>query len=153
MPKNDKQEIKFYNQREEYGCFSNYSLHSFNLDGKSWKTNEHYFQAKKFEGTKHENEVRNCRTPHMAKRMGGDRTLPLRDDWERVKEDIMYKGLKAKFEQNPGPKKILLGTGESNIKEASPNDYYWGTGARGTGQNKLGKLLVKLREELNKTNV
>ena len=44
--------IKFYRERDEpYGCFSNFSRHSFEMDGTPWQTVEHYFQAMKFPGT------------------------------------------------------------------------------------------------------
>jgi predicted NAD-dependent protein-ADP-ribosyltransferase YbiA (DUF1768 family) len=43
---------------------------------------------------------------------------------------------------------LLLGSGEETIEEDSGKDYYWGTGADGTGQNKLGLLLMRLRAEL-----
>ncbi len=44
--------ILFYSVRESpYGCFSNFSPHPFEFDGKRWPTSEHYFQAQKFAGT------------------------------------------------------------------------------------------------------
>lgn len=42
--------IEFYSTRGPYGCFSNFSRHSFDLDGAFWTTREHYFQAQKFGG-------------------------------------------------------------------------------------------------------
>jgi predicted NAD-dependent protein-ADP-ribosyltransferase YbiA (DUF1768 family) len=32
--------------------------------------------------------------------------------------------------------------------ENAPGDYYWGIGKNGTGLNKLGKILVSVREQL-----
>lgn len=46
--------IMFYEVNDEYGCFSNFSKHSFELEGEKWATSEIYFQAKKFEGTEYE---------------------------------------------------------------------------------------------------
>ena len=43
--------INFYSVSEEYGCFSNFSPHRIKLDGKTWPTSEHYFQARKFVGS------------------------------------------------------------------------------------------------------
>ena len=37
--------IYFYKINDEYGCFSNFSRHGFEIGGKYWKTSEHYFQA------------------------------------------------------------------------------------------------------------
>jgi len=118
------------------------------MDGKMWKTNEHYFQSQKFAGTEYEEKVRCQSTPWKAAKMGRRRSLPLRKDWAKVKESIMYKALKAKFTQHPNLKKILLGTGCQTIIEKTTSDYYWGCGTKGNGQNRLGVLLMKLRDEL-----
>lgn len=40
--------VRFYKVNDEYGCFSNFSNHDFELEGKYWTTSEHYFQAQKF---------------------------------------------------------------------------------------------------------
>lgn len=63
--------IRFYKVNEAYGCFSNFSKHGFELDGKYWITSEHYFQAQKFVGSDFEEEVRLAKTPMEAARMGG----------------------------------------------------------------------------------
>lgn len=55
--------IYFYSTREEYGCFSNFSPHGFELDGLYWSTSEHYFQAQKFVGTPHVEKIRLVKTP------------------------------------------------------------------------------------------
>ena len=36
------------------------------------------------------------------------------------------------------------------LVENSKIDSYWGIGKKGTGKNKLGKLLMKIRKECNK---
>ena len=46
--------INFYRVSDEYGCFSNFSPHPIDLDGKRWPTAEHYFQAQKFENPEHQ---------------------------------------------------------------------------------------------------
>jgi hypothetical protein len=40
--------IRFYETTKPYGCFSNVSRHPIAIDGHSWPTSEHYFQAQKF---------------------------------------------------------------------------------------------------------
>jgi predicted NAD-dependent protein-ADP-ribosyltransferase YbiA (DUF1768 family) len=69
----------------------------------------------------------------------------IRNDWEKIKDDIMEKGLRAKFEQNSDLQKLLDSTKGNDIIENSPYDYYWGSGSDGTGKNMLGKLLCKIR--------
>lgn len=143
--------IYFYSAHEDpYGCFSNFSRHGFNVDGKYWRTSEHYFQAQKFAGTPHEERVRGAKTPKQAAEIGRDRKLPLREDWEQVKDKVMRKAVLAKFSTHPDIRAILLGTGDEAIVENAPNDYYWGCGQDGTGKNMLGKILMQVREQLRK---
>jgi ribA/ribD-fused uncharacterized protein len=140
--------IHFYNVSAEYGCFSNFSPHPVKLKGKTWPTSEHYFQGQKFAGTPDEEEVRQARSPMIAARMGRSRERPLRKDWESVKDEIMHEVVLAKFTQHVDLREILLGTGDSKIVEHTENDAYWGDGGDGTGKNRLGQILMRVREEL-----
>jgi len=149
MPKPEaRTTINFYSTTGEYGCFSNFSRHAITLKGKRWPTSEHYFQAQKFAGTEHEEEVRKCKTPSTAASMGRSRKLPLRRDWESVKDQVMLEALHAKFTQHDELKAILLGTGDAILVEHTANDSYWGDGGDGSGKNRLGRLLMQLRDEL-----
>lgn len=139
--------ICFYKVNDEYGCFSNFSHYSFELDGKWWMTSEHYFQAQKFNGTKYEEMIRLLDNPMQAAIMGRKHDLPLRRDWEQVKDDVMRKALFAKFSQNVDLRNTLLKTGSEYIIEKTSNDYYWGCGANGTGKNMLGRILMEIRDE------
>lgn len=140
--------IYFYRVNDEYGCFSNFSKHGFELEGKYWMTSEHYFQAQKFVGTKSEEQVRVSSTPMEAANMGRDRSKPLRKDWEEVKDDIMRRAVLEKFKSNNDAKKILLSTEDEEIIEKNTKDYYWGCGEDGTGKNMLGKILMETRDIL-----
>ena len=60
----------------------------------------------------------------------------------------MFRAVLKKFKTHDKLKELLLSTGEQNIVENAPGDYYWGVGKNGTGLNKLGKILVSVREEL-----
>ncbi len=61
------------------------------IDGKIWPSNEHFIQAKKYENTPHEEAIRRCSSSIDARKMGTDKKLPLRKDWEKVKDDIVMK--------------------------------------------------------------
>src|SRR5262249_24434377 len=128
--------------------FSNFSPHPVQLKGKLWPTSEHFFQAQKFAGTEHEDAVRLAKSPMVAARMGRSRERPLRADWEAVKDQVMRETLRAKFAQHPQLKALLLKTGDSELVEHTGNDRYWADGGDGTGQNRLGELLMELRAEL-----
>ena len=140
--------IYFYKINEEYGCFSNFSHHGFELDGKWWRTSEHYFQAQKFYGTEYVEIIRLLDNPMKAAEMGRNRKLPLRENWEEVKDDVMRKAVYAKFSQNKELKNILLNTDSEYIVENTSNDYYWGCGTNGSGKNMLGIILMETREKL-----
>ena len=140
--------IYFYGRTNEWGEFSNFAHYPFKLDGKSWTTSEHYFQAMKFEGTEHAEQIRQAKRPNDAARMGRQRSRPLRKDWESVKDDIMRKAVWAKFTTHKDLKSLLLSTGDNEIVENAPGDYYWGCGADGRGKNMLGRILMETRERL-----
>ena len=141
--------IGFYRaDRSRYGCFSNFSQHPFELDGLAWPTSEHYFQAMKFAGTPHVEEIRLAPGPMDAALMGRDRNRPLRGDWDQVKDDVMRRALRAKFTQHAALAATLVATGDARLVEETSNDYYWGVGTEGTGRNMLGVLLMELRAEL-----
>lgn len=146
----EKKVINFYSTKDAYGGFSNFIACPFELKGKIWKTAEHYFQAQKFAGTAHEEELRLVASPMVVARMGRSRQRPLRKDWEKVKDDIMREALRAKFTQHEDLKNILLETGDAHLIEHTKNDSYWADGGDGSGKNMLGILLMELREELKK---
>ena len=89
--------------------------------------------------------IANASTPGLAKKMG--RSVSLRPDWEDIKDDVMLEGLYRKF-TNDELAEWLLDTGDEELVEGNWwGDRYWGV-CNGIGQNKLGKLLMKVREEL-----
>jgi ribA/ribD-fused uncharacterized protein len=140
--------IYFYGRTNEWGEFSNFAHYPFKLDGKSWPTSEHYFQAMKFAGTEHEEEIRRAKRPNDAARMGRQRSRPLRQNWESVKDDVMRKAVWAKFNTHEDLKSLLLSTGDEELIENALGDYYWGCGADGSGKNMLGRILMETRERL-----
>lgn len=140
--------IHFYQVNRPYGYFSNFSAHPIQVGGKVWPTSEHYFQAMKFKGTPREEAIRAAPTPAEAARIGRDRSLPLRKDWESVKDDVMRAALEAKFTQHQELRAHLLNTGSAEIVEHTENDAYWADGGNGKGKNMLGVLLMELRAKL-----
>lgn len=141
--------IYFYGSDEApHGCFSNFSDHGLDLDGHWWPTSEHYFQAQKYVGTRHAERIRRARTPLRAAELGRDASVPLRRDWERVKDDVMRRAVDAKFRTHADIREILLATGDEQIVEDTVTDHYWGRGRTGTGKNMLGRILMRTRSRL-----
>jgi ribA/ribD-fused uncharacterized protein len=141
--------IYFWNEKAEFGEFSNFFRCDVEIDGKIWKTTEHYFAAMKTLDEGEQEMIRNAKTPFSAKQLGR-RNVTLRSDWESVKFDFMLKALRHKFSAEPFKSK-LVNTRDSEIYEDSPYDKVWGTGVKGavgTGKNLLGKALMQVRKEL-----
>lgn len=110
-----------------------------------YQNNEAAFQAQKCKTDTERIAFANV-SPKDAKRMG--RNVSLRPDWEQVKEQIMYEIVSAKFHQNPILGKQLKATGDAILEEGNNwGDRIWGT-VNGVGQNKLGKILMRVRQEL-----
>ena len=86
--------------------------------------------------------------PSASKKLG--RRVKLRPDWEEVKVGLMEEIVRAKFTQNEELKALLLATGEAYLEEGNTwHDTCWGVDAKtGEGQNHLGKILMKVRDEL-----
>lgn len=125
-----------------YAGLSNFADAPIVIDGTSYPTVEHYYQASKADTAWEHDQVRSAPSPGKAKRMG--RRLALRRDWEAVKIDVMRRGLLAKFTQHHALGALLLSTGERPIHEMSVHDAEWGW-MGGNGEDLLGRLLIELR--------
>jgi ribA/ribD-fused uncharacterized protein len=92
-------------------------------------------------------------TPRDAKRMGRD-IAPLRQDWDKIKREIMAGLVLAKFSEHDELREWLLGTGKKLIVENNWWHYqYWGNCfcvrcTKSNGRNELGKILMDVRAEL-----
>lgn len=97
------------------------------------------------------NSIIKAGSPNIAKAIG--RKVQLRPHWEEIKDQVMYDGVKAKFSKNPILKAKLLATGDAELIEGNWwNDTYWRV-CKGVGYNKLGQILMRVRDELNKENI
>lgn len=141
-------EIKFYKVHDDYGFMSNFAPYPFSDGSKNWPTSEHYFQAQKFLIPEIQEKIRQIASPMDAALEGRNPQNPLRPDWEEVKDEVMLQALRMKFNQNPEIAKGLLATGDAILIEHTRNDAYWADGGDGSGKNKLGLLLMQVREEL-----
>jgi len=140
--------INFYSVNAPYGQFSNFALYPIKIKGKIWPSSEHYFQAQKFAGRAHEEAIRKASSPMKAAEMGRTRKVKMRKNWHGMRNGVMYEALQAKFSQHAELKELLLSTEDAILIEHTENDHYWGDGGDGLGENRLGKLLMKLRLEL-----
>lgn len=130
--------------KNEYAFLSNFYPCEVAYKGLTYESSEAAFQAQKERLDKDKIKYTNI-PPNVAKRMGRQALLP--SDWEQSKDRIMYEVVLAKFSQNPDFKKMLLNVKEEIVEDNTWNDTYWGC-CNGIGLNKLGKILTKVREEL-----
>jgi GTP cyclohydrolase II len=145
-------DIRFYHSDQPYGELSNFSRHAIFLDGRIWPTTEHYYQAQKFAGTEREEQIRIAPTPTLAKGLARDWKRSRRKPWAEEKEQHMLAALRAKFTQHPDLSAMLLATGDRKLVEHTEHDPYWGDGVDGHGRNRLGVLLMQVRDELRLAN-
>lgn len=130
----------------DYDFLSNFYPSPISLDGHLYQTAEHAFQAQKATSDGEREWVASAPTPGGAKQRG--KRVRLRDDWNQVRLDIMYRVVKAKFDQNPDIKERLLETEYEPLVEGNTwNDKFWGV-CNGKGENHLGKILMKVRHEI-----
>ena len=129
--------------RGEYWFLSNFCPCAIEWDNLRYRSVEHAFQAAKTFDNDRREEIRAARTPGEAKRLG--RQVQLIENWQVIKDEIMYTLVHKKFESESLRAK-LLGTGEVELIEGNNwGDTYWGV-CGGVGQNKLGKILMQVRK-------
>lgn len=96
-------------------------------------------------------ELRSTFTRMTAKEAkAAGRRLALRPDWEEVKDSVMEEIVYEKFSQNDSLTYKLLNTGDATLIEGNTwNDKYWGVDLEtGEGENKLGQILMRVRERI-----
>lgn len=131
----------------EYFFLSNFYTAPVVFDGLEYKNNEAAFQSAKCINKKNR-IVFTKLNPSDAKKLG--RRVDLRADWEDIKDKVMYMVVLDKFIRNKDLGKKLIETGDSILIEGNWwKDYYWGV-CNGKGLNKLGKILMKVRQDISK---
>jgi ribA/ribD-fused uncharacterized protein len=141
MPSDDVDEF-----REEHEFLSNFWPSPVRFEGQVYPTVEHAFQAAKTSDPAARARIRRASDPGKAKRLG--RGVRLRKDWETVKLVIMAELLRQKFSPGSELAALLLETGGRRLIEGNTwGDVFWGV-CRGQGKNHLGRLLMRVRDEL-----
>lgn len=117
-------------------------------------TLEHHFQSSKTLDPKQKGEIMAAYSPNEAKRLG--RAVKLRPDWEQIKNKVMEDLVRWKFQDPVLANKLLL-TGSEDLMEGNYHgDAIWGCVKQGdvwVGENRLGKILMKVRLEVRKKGV
>ena len=136
----------------KYGFLSNFYYSPMMIDDLVWETVEHYFQGMKTLIKLDREAIRVSGSPGNAKKLG--RRVILRPDWEKVKYEVMYTGVKSKFQQNEEVHSLLCKTGNTFLEEGNTwHDNVWGNCScprceKIEGKNALGKTIMQIRSEL-----
>lgn len=130
----------------KYRWLSNFWESPIEYDGILCPTVEHAYQMAKCVNNEDRAAVAAATSPAEAKRLGNK--FHKYSDWDRVKVDAMKDLLRRKF-NIPYLRALLLETGDSYLEETNTwNDSFWGV-CNGMGQNKLGELLMEIRQEIH----
>ncbi|MEZ4933478.1 MAG: NADAR family protein [Saprospiraceae bacterium] len=144
-------------------CFSQWWVQPFEVEGKTYKTAEHWMMAGKarlFNDTEMLEKIIETDSPKTAKGLGRKVKNFNQQTWEANRYEIVKEGNLHKFSQHNDLKKFLLDTGDQVIVEASPFDPIWGIGLAKDqegienpntwkGLNLLGFALMEVRDELS----
>lgn len=130
----------------EYRWLSNFWPCTVTLDGETYPSVEHAYQAAKSLDKVWRWQVAQLTTAKEAKRMG---KIKPRDGWDSLKLIVMLRLVREKFQQDPF-KTRLLATKNELIQEGNHwGDTFWGVDLKtGKGNNHLGHIIMQVREEL-----
>lgn len=142
------------------GPFSQWHASPFTRKGLRFVTAEQFMmheKARLFGDEETAGQILRSDSPRQQKALGRkvrgfDETV-----WRANREQIVFAGNQAKFEQNPELRALLLATRGTTLVEASPYDRIWGIGlaeddpralhrATWLGLNLLGEILTRLRD-------
>ncbi len=145
------------------GVFSNFtSTPMMQYKGHSFQTTEQAFMWAKAQLFGDKDSARLIlaeKNPAKAKELGRGVKGFNPTHWDINKEFLMYEVNLAKYSQFDDYKSVLLSTGEKRLVEVNGKDTIWGIGLYANdprvldekqwrGQNLLGKVLMRVREEL-----
>lgn len=118
--------------------------------GRIFPSVEHLYQAAKTSDRDRQEEIRNTPSAGIAKRVGN--LVPLREDWEEIKYNVMQSAVLMKFAQNTDLGEKLIDTYPLYLIEGNYwHDNYWGNCycekcKNIEGQNHLGEILMYVRD-------
>lgn len=138
--------------RGQYRWLSNFHMIPVDFEGLTYPSTEHAYQAAKFS----EHELREAiqKLPKPAESRKAGQLAQVDEVWHTVRKfQVMERVLREKFKDDTLRQK-LIDTGDEELVEGNTwHDNCWGScvclNCGNKGENRLGKLLMKLRKELN----
>lgn len=154
--------IRFYDPHKENGYLSNWFISPFSYAGRDYFSCEQYLMEQKaltFGDDEIAEKIMKSKNLTEIKRLGKQVARYNENLWKTIRPQVMRRGLRAKFQQNPELLLKLLGTGNAILAECAPRDAIWGIGLgiddprsedtkEWRGRNLLGRALMRVREDL-----
>ena len=137
--------INFVETRWTY--LSPFSAHEVLVRGVMYKTAEHAYQALRMKDEARADIVASPSPLEAWRRAQVSKEQGMLDESVN-KLSLMEEIFRAKLAQHADVCKVLLETGDVELLKVYDTDYYWGTGADGSGENQMGKVWMNLRAEL-----
>lgn len=143
----EKDPINFIETRFHF--LSPFSAHRIEIWGEVFHTVEHAYQSARLIESPEREEVKNSTSPLEAWRKAQVfKKIPELKNEKFDKNSVMEELFRAKMAQHPDIVNILKESEDRELLKVYATDYYWGTGEDGSGENKMGKLWMKLRKEI-----
>jgi len=136
----------------DWGWASNFHVHTqVDENGIGYRTNEHWYQAEKAIDKASRLYIVEAPDARTAKQRGQE--IEVREDWDKgfkpYKIEAMMRGLRMKFLPRTALADKLIHTGDLYLVEYAPwGDQFWGVDKTYKGENWLGRLLMRRRDEL-----
>lgn len=154
--------IRFYDPHKENGYLSNWFISPFTYAGREYFSCEQYLMEQKaltFGDEEIAEKIMKSKNLSEIKRLGKQVARYNENLWKTIRPQVMRRGLRAKFQQNPELLLSLLSTGNAILAECAPRDAIWGIGLaiddprsedtkEWRGRNLLGRALMRVREDL-----
>lgn len=145
-----------------HSVFSNFHSAAFTDGGVKYSCSEQMIQAEKaalFGDVPSLQKIMRSQNPYKMKELGGRIHGFSKEEWMNKSKDIVFRAVRAKFDQNPNLGKLLRSTGSVLLVESSP-DKIWGTGihlkhedalqkSKWTSNGLMSEILSRVRSELN----
>lgn len=133
-----------YKGKWVYNWFSNMEPDPIVIDDITYPAVENYYQGMK-SGHPKILKLFSELSPSQSKKEG--RRLKLRENWEQIKFDVMEKALRIKFAPGTSWYTKLMETEGEIVEWNNWGDRIWGKTLDEEGENHLGKILMKIRDE------
>ena len=126
---------------------SAFSGHMVEYKGVVYPTVEHAYHCQRYSDPKVIEEIKNARSAKLAWQISQKYKAQQIPDFDTRKVEVMEDICRVKVQQHEDVKEVLLESGDAAIIKSYP-DSFWGIGLNGEGRNELGKIWIRLREEL-----